>query len=237
MKRCGRCAKDLPEAAFNRAGEGSQHWCRDCYRAYFRSRAVLHRAQAAAARDAKREPLRRHLVLHLTAHPCTDCGESDLRVLEFDHIGTKDRTIGEMLNRGVSLPVLEAELERCEVVCANCHRRRTARRGSWSRLTGQPGRWSQQRPRIARNLRWVYAQLQESECVDCGLREPLLLEHDHIGEKRAGVMTLAWNEYSLQVLAAEIASCEVRCCNCHRLRTAASQPSFRTNAVTLDRGL
>jgi hypothetical protein len=60
-----------------------------------------------------------------------------------------------------------------------------------------------------------------------------VLEHDHVGKKRAGVMTLAWDEYSLETVEAEIAVCEVRCCNCHRRRTANLQGSFRSVAITL----
>jgi hypothetical protein len=233
VKRCGRCKKELPESSFNRSGGARQHWCRECFRAYFRNRGAVHRAQVAVTREAKREPLRRRLLEHLAMHPCADCGERDLRVLEFDHVDAKQESIGGMLNRGVPLHVLEGELDRCDVVCANCHRRRTARRAQWSRLTDAPCRTSAQRPRVLRNLSWVYDQLRNSACVDCGIRDPLLLEHDHVGEKRAGVMALAWNEYSIEALASEVAMCEVRCCNCHRRRTADAQRSFRAAAVTL----
>jgi hypothetical protein len=69
--------------------------------------------------------------------------------------------------------------------------------------------------------------------VDCGLDDPLLLEYDHIGQKRNGVMKLAWNEVSIRMLAEEIRNCEVRCCNCHRRRTAATRGWARAQAVNL----
>jgi hypothetical protein len=58
-------------------------------------------------------------------------------VLEFDHLRDKRFSIGRELSRR-SWPSIVAEMEKCEVVCANCHRRRTAqRRGSMrSLLTG-----------------------------------------------------------------------------------------------------
>ncbi len=43
----------------------------------------------------------------------------------------------------------------------------------------------------------------------------LLLEFDHIGVKRGQISTMAWN-VALVTLKQELASCEIRCCNCHR---------------------
>jgi hypothetical protein len=154
----------------------------------------------------------------------------------------KRAPISELLSRGVPVVLLERELAQCEVVCANCHRRRTARCGNWARVTENQSRKGAARPRIGRNLSWVYEQLKASACIDCGLRDPLVLEHDHVGKKRAGVMSLAWNEYSLETLAAEVAACEVaacevRCCNCHRRRASDLRGWFRSSADTLAMGL
>jgi hypothetical protein len=41
--------------------------------------------------------------------------------------------------------------------------------------------------------------------------------------KRSNVSALGWSETSLARLDAEIALCEVRCCNCHRRRTASQR--------------
>ena len=69
----------------------------------------------------------------LRGHPCTDCGETDPVVLEFDHVrGTKRFEI----SRGItdrSFESLMLEMAKCEVVCANCHRRRTAQRAGYAR--------------------------------------------------------------------------------------------------------
>lgn len=59
---------------------------------------------------------------------CADCGETDPVVLEFDHVrGVKAANISRMVSDLVGLGRIEAEIEKCDVVCANCHRRRTAR--------------------------------------------------------------------------------------------------------------
>ena len=61
----------------------------------------------------------------------------------------------------------------------------------------------------------------KSGCVDCGIRDLVVLEFDHVGNKTANVMTLAQMGGSLERLKREIDECEVRWANCHRRRTRA----------------
>jgi hypothetical protein len=50
----------------------------------------------------------------------------DMRVLDFDHVsGEKVSTIGKMLQENISWAKIHAEIEKCNVLCANCHRKRT----------------------------------------------------------------------------------------------------------------
>ena len=65
-----------------------------------------------------------HILEYLKRHPCKDCGETDPVVLEFDHRGDKNYHISEMSD--FSLSNLKAEIAKCDVRCANCHRRKTA---------------------------------------------------------------------------------------------------------------
>lgn len=47
--------------------------------------------------------------------------------MEFDHVrGTKRADISTLIRDGAAVHVLEAEIAKCVVRCANCHRRRTA---------------------------------------------------------------------------------------------------------------
>lgn len=71
---------------------------------------------------------------YLFDHPCVDCGETDPVVLEFDHIDTKSFDIAYGIRNNSWESVLR-EMDKCEVVCANCHRRRTSRRGGFRRST------------------------------------------------------------------------------------------------------
>ena len=67
---------------------------------------------------------------YLSSRPCVDCGETDPVVLDFDHVrGVKRKNISRMLSSTHSLAAISAEIEKCDVRCANCHRRVTAKRG------------------------------------------------------------------------------------------------------------
>ena len=69
---------------------------------------------------------------HLEGHPCVDCGERDIVVLEFDHVlQPKLGEISVMVYKRVSLTRFKREIEKCVVRCANCHRRRTAVQLNW----------------------------------------------------------------------------------------------------------
>ncbi len=75
-----------------------------------------------------RDRNRLFLDAYLAEHPCVDCGEADIVVLEFDHVrGTKKRALSVLVKHASSLDVLRAEIAKCDVRCANCHRRQTAR--------------------------------------------------------------------------------------------------------------
>ena len=60
---------------------------------------------------------------------CTDCGEDyPYWILEFDHLSDKSFTIGDISQHKSNIERLKAEIEKCEIVCANCHRNRTFNR-------------------------------------------------------------------------------------------------------------
>lgn len=73
------------------------------------------------------------IMSHLQANPCVDCGENDPIVLEFDHIepAQKYRTISNM--KSYPVDKIQSEIAKCEVRCANCHRRKTAIQFGWYR--------------------------------------------------------------------------------------------------------
>ncbi len=69
---------------------------------------------------------------YLASHPCLDCGEADPIVLQFDHVrGEKSFVISRAPEMRVRLEKVVEEIAKCEVRCANCHTRKTARDRGW----------------------------------------------------------------------------------------------------------
>lgn len=143
-KRCVICKQLRPTCEFNRrrrSADGLQPHCRECNRVA--SRAYYRRNPAKHVRDVgenNREYIARNravLLAHLLANPCVDCGERDPRVLEYDHVrGEKVDDVAPMAAWPVKLERLVAEIAKCEVRCANCHRRRTGVVQGWWRAGG-----------------------------------------------------------------------------------------------------
>lgn len=65
------------------------------------------------------------LIIASKSVPCSDCGkEYPWYVMDFDHVrGEKLRNVGSSRHMGYNK--LKAEIEKCDVVCSNCHRLRT----------------------------------------------------------------------------------------------------------------
>lgn len=139
-KRCCTCHRQRPLTEFNkrtRASDGLQSRCRDCARAWYLANGEAHRRNVRRRNDQVRRDVRLLLAAYLEEHPCVDCGESDLRVLDLDHEDPAGKTaaIGKMIVDALSWQRIEEEIAKCSVRCANCHRRRTsAMAGDWRSL-------------------------------------------------------------------------------------------------------
>lgn len=88
------------------------------------------REQERERHRAKRAALKLAAIAYLGGQ-CLDCGFSDLsrpEVFDFDHLSDKVDNIADLINKK-GWDALVAELDKCELVCSNCHRTRTKKRG------------------------------------------------------------------------------------------------------------
>ena len=140
MQLCYRCGetKAAEEFAWRRKGRKQRDsFCRPCRALYKQEHYAGNRQRYIDRAGARTRRLRSertaYLVDFFRTHPCIDCGETDPVVLEFDHRADKLFNIGSDLTNRKWEAVLD-EMRKCDVVCANCHRRRTARRRGGMRL-------------------------------------------------------------------------------------------------------
>ena len=140
LKTCTACQdpKDL-ENDFNKkksSPDGRQNVCRQCNKdkcnAYYEANKTKHKKAVQVYKKKYKEEAHRWLIQYLSDNPCVDCGEEDIRCLEFDHVrGKKSRNISNLLQNVVSLENIQKEIKKCDVRCANCHRKRTADVQGW----------------------------------------------------------------------------------------------------------
>jgi hypothetical protein len=154
--------------------------------------------------------------------------------LEFNHLdpATKTANICDMIHFRVSRARIRLEIEKCEVLCANCHQRHTTsqRLAHYKLAFGENGQMQFASARMApdlRNIRIVLQRLREAGCVDCGIADPIVLQFDHLRSKTKDIASLVRSACSSQRLIYELNKCEVRCVNCHRRRSAIRGGWFR----------
>ncbi len=134
MTICRKCGFDKVDTAF------AWRWmvlgirqkvCRDCRKLenaeWYSRHGDAHRGKVRQHTAAARERGRAHVSDYLAAHPCVDCGESDPAVLEFDHVrGRKFKDVSKLVAEGYGVGTIALEISKCDVRCANCHRRKTS---------------------------------------------------------------------------------------------------------------
>jgi hypothetical protein len=138
---CTGCGLTFSAKQFNwrDAAKGVRHSrCKECTKQQSKKAYQANRSYYIAYnRRLKAERRQSHLQKvwdYLLQHPCVDCGEADPVVLDFDHVGSdKTGNISYLLSTLVSWQRIEAEIRKCEVRCANCHRRKTAKEQRWYR--------------------------------------------------------------------------------------------------------
>jgi hypothetical protein len=115
--------------------DGLNYRCKKCYSDYrnkwYSSNKETNRNNARIRRQNLLPVVHKWIGDYLLAHPCVDCGNKDILVLEFDHVtGNKDFNIVEFARTHLNLNKVKAEVAKCEVRCVNCHRKMTNKRRS-----------------------------------------------------------------------------------------------------------
>lgn len=146
MKTCTICGASKTEEDFfyRNKNAGKLHsQCKNCYvqkrrqiwKDHYHKYGSTYRERAVERNRKLKVRLRNQMLEYLSDKACVKCGVSDVRVLEFDHIDSAAKSFG--IARGItnllSWEKLHAEIVKCQILCANCHKIKTAEEYGWYR--------------------------------------------------------------------------------------------------------
>lgn len=142
-KACCYCRKTKEDKVFATSPKTRKitSVCQQCWDLHYAHRAKsieYHKEkQRQEGKDARKKQITRnraYLFDLLKEASCVDCGYDNWIVLELDHRDSSQKydAVTRMINDGTTLDRIKQEIEKCDVVCANCHAIRTATRSkSW----------------------------------------------------------------------------------------------------------
>ncbi len=102
----------------------AEHYAK--YGDQYRTRA---RIRKAAIKKLRQE----QLYNYMKNKSCENCGFSDIRALDFDHIDATAKRFGiaRAIASCYAWEEVLLEIQKCRILCSNCHRIRTAEQYNW----------------------------------------------------------------------------------------------------------
>jgi len=119
-KQCGTCKESKLLSEFHKRGRAGHRWeCKSCTNVRLRER---------------RTKAHEYVANYLKGKCCEFCRNANPIVLQFDHVrGTKKDTISNMMNSRTCVDTIQKEIDKCIIVCANCHLIRHSIERGWKK--------------------------------------------------------------------------------------------------------
>lgn len=142
-KFCNQCKKNRHLSSFCKKRNGLNSACKMCKKAYWKKyysnpkNKKNHVKKAVARNKILQKENHIKIYNYLLNNPCKDCKEKDPLVLEFDHRNNKKLDVSQMYLH--AWETIKKEIEKCDVRCANCHSRKTAKQFNHFRYRIQKG--------------------------------------------------------------------------------------------------
>jgi hypothetical protein len=119
QKFCAKCkiTKDVSE--FHRRKNIYQGWCKSCRKEIDKYYHNKNRQKRISQTAARREACRKWF------YELKYCSENHIACLDFHHINKKEKVteVSNALRRGWAIDRIKTEIDKCEIVCSNCHRK------------------------------------------------------------------------------------------------------------------
>lgn len=131
MKKCYTCQQEKVSTEFNKnkgQKDGLNSICKDCSRqrsrVYYQDNTALHKRNVYKNSVAYKAQLRNWVNTEVRKNGCCLCDEKEVCCLEFHHVNRKKKEgLVSYLISTNSKAKLEKELNKCAIVCSNCHRK------------------------------------------------------------------------------------------------------------------
>jgi len=127
-KICSCCKKELPLSEFNKnksRKDGLNNICRECSKEsskkYYLANKEEHKKNVNLNRTEYRKRNSKYIYEYKKKCGCKYCDEKEPVALDFHHLRDKKFLVGQMTQH--SLEKLKEEIDKCEVICSNCHRK------------------------------------------------------------------------------------------------------------------
>jgi len=192
-------------------------------------------------KERRREDIREWFTnLKRDEFTCKRCNESRAATLDFHHPGAKRNGVSQMVNHGYSKRRIREEIDRCTVLCANCHRKEHANdsKGSIELVSDSTERAGDgDADRSGSDIRgirrdWVERYKRSSDgCARCSVSNPACLDFHHPVQKAEGISEMLSRRRSLEEIRREIADCVLLCANCHRIEHHSTEGGSETDRV------
>lgn len=144
IKTCSICGEAKNNDNFyyrNRTKSVLHSQCKDCYtekrreswKTYYHKHGSKYRQHAVQRNRELKASLRNKMLEYLDNKRCVECGINNPIVLEFDHIDpkTKSFSIASGISNTRSWESIMEEIDKCQILCANCHKIKTSKEQNW----------------------------------------------------------------------------------------------------------
>lgn len=142
-KTCKMCNIEKEDEEFYKKKDGYKglaSYCKPCYREYGKAHYSRNSDKYRPMYSKKQEEYKAINIEYITnyklAHGCTYCDEKDICCYDFHHLRDKSFNISQKLVRSTLQRIIE-EIEKCVVVCSNCHRKLHAGRTMIPRIRNE----------------------------------------------------------------------------------------------------
>lgn len=128
FKTCGKCKIEKPKDQFsvnNTRKGGLSHECKACHKKYRKDYYINNHAKELERITKRKQKLKEWLKQYKSEVKCNRCPENHIAVIDFHHMDVrkKELNISLVVRRGWSVKRIMKEIEKCEVLCSNCHRK------------------------------------------------------------------------------------------------------------------